>query len=264
MERRAFTPGVLIKKLLDFSSSFVFSWLHILWLCFFLSIHNTTFYSSQKAGYCFLGKKVKHQREGKTLQNGICCTVHEVHSGSALRVRARAIYCSGNVEEMTGYHYIPPALESVCDSSVLGVTWHLWHAVAEKTAYFHLFRGEELQLKQTQAGPFLMLRSDRGAGMQQRCYSREENHCDNLLLLFSTAVIFALPFVHLFCICFEGLDPLLHWGNCSCFWRMQSLDDSLDFTVSLRPDCKPLNLIPGKSQEDFTEGTERALSCLPT
>lgn len=72
-------------------------------------------------------------------------------------------------------------------------------AVAEKTAAcFHLFRGEELKWRQTQAEPFLMLRSDRGAGMKQRCYSREENHCDNLLLLFWTAVIFALPFVHLF------------------------------------------------------------------
>lgn len=84
---------------------------------------HSTFYSSQKAGYCFLGKKVKHQREGKSPQNGICCTV--VRSRSALRVRARAIYRSGNMEEMTGYHYIPPALGSVCDSSVLGVTWHL-------------------------------------------------------------------------------------------------------------------------------------------
>lgn len=93
------------------------------------------------------------------------------------------------------------------NSSCLGVC--LWckslvspgtcDAVAEKTAAcFHLFRGEQLKWRQTQAEPFLMLRSDRGAGMKQRCYSREENHCDNLLLLFWTAVIFALPFVHLF------------------------------------------------------------------
>lgn len=108
-----------------------------------------------------------------------------------------------------------------------------------------------------------MLRSERGAGMKRRCCSREVNRCDNLLLLFWMAATFALPFVHLFWICFEGLDPLLHWGNCSCFWRMQSLDDSLDFTVCLRPDCKPLHQIPGKKQQDFTGGTERALGCLP-
>lgn len=41
------------------------------------------------------------------------------------------------------------------------------------------------------------------------------------------------------------------------------MDDSLDFTVSLRPGCKPLNLIPGEHQQDFTGGTERALGCLP-
>jgi len=86
-----------------------------------------TFSGSQKAAYCFLGekKKVKHQREGKSLQNGICCIVHELHIGSALRVRAGAIYRLGNMEEMTGYRCIPPALEPGCDSEVLGVTWHL-------------------------------------------------------------------------------------------------------------------------------------------
>ena len=44
---------------------------------------------------------------------------------------------------------------------------------------------------------------------------------------------------------------------------MQNLDDSLDFAVSLRPDCKPLSLIPGENQQDFAGGTERALGCLP-
>ena len=73
------------------------------------------FYSSQKAAYCFLGKKVKHQREGKSLQNGLCCIARELRIGSALRVGARAIHRLGDVEEMTGYRRIPPALESACD-----------------------------------------------------------------------------------------------------------------------------------------------------
>lgn len=72
---------------------------------------------------------------------------------------------------------------------------------------------------------------------------RRKSLCQSLLL-FRMATVFALSFVHLFWICFEGWDPPLHWGNCSCFWWMQILDDSLDFIGSSRPDCKPLNQAP--------------------
>lgn len=72
---------------------------------------------------------------------------------------------------------------------------------------------------------------------------RRKSLCQSLLL-FRMATVFALSFVHLFWICFEGWDPPLHWGNCSCFWWMQILDDSLDFIGSSRPDCKPFNQAP--------------------
>lgn len=71
----------------------------------FIPLHSPTPLSTvlRKQLMAFWGKKAKHQREGKSLQNGICCIVHELCIGSALRVRARAIYRSGNVEEMTDY-----------------------------------------------------------------------------------------------------------------------------------------------------------------
>lgn len=66
-------------------------------------LHSPTPFSAalKKNLIAFWGKEVKHQREGKSLQNGICCTVPELHIQSALRVKAGAIYRLGNVEEMT-------------------------------------------------------------------------------------------------------------------------------------------------------------------
>lgn len=73
---------------------------------FFIPLYSPTLFSlvlrkQLIASWGKRGKKMKHQREGKSLQNGICCIVHELCIGSALR--ARAIYRLGNVGEITGY-----------------------------------------------------------------------------------------------------------------------------------------------------------------
>lgn len=67
------------------------------------------------------------------------------------------------------------------------------------------------------------------AGLGQRCWSREgiavtASPCSEQQQLWSC------PFSPLFLMCFEGLDPQPHGGNCSCLGRARSLDDPLHFT----------------------------------
>lgn len=153
---------------------------------------------------------MKQQREGESLQGGICGRVCELRVGWALG----AVWCLGKCQDAVLSQSLALVAESSLSPGSCDVLWQGTACCSEG----HRARQD-----------LSCCRGQSVAGLGQRCWSREgiavtASPCSE------QQQVWSCPFSPLFLMCFEGLDPQPHGGNCSCLGRARSLDDPLHFT----------------------------------